>query len=61
MYSLNNLYCCVDIKDMDRHMYYRISKHLSIISQWYKQNKYSKTSVKWPLKNRQNKDLNDKW
>ena len=24
-------------------------------------NKYSKTCVKWPLKNRQNKDLNDKW
>ena len=23
--------------------------------------KYSKTCVKWPLKNRQNKDLNDKW
>ena len=22
---------------------------------------YSKTCVKWPLKNRQNKDLNDKW
>ena len=22
---------------------------------------YSKTGVKWPLKNRQNKDLNDKW
>ena len=23
--------------------------------------KYSKTCVKWPLKNRQNKYLNDKW
>ena len=23
--------------------------------------KYSKTCVKWPLKKRQNKDLNDKW
>ena len=22
---------------------------------------YSKTCVKWPLKNRQNKDLNDEW
>ena len=22
---------------------------------------YSKTCVKWPLKNRQNKGLNDKW
>ena len=22
---------------------------------------YSKICVKWPLKNRQNKDLNDKW
>ena len=25
------------------------------------ENKYSKTCVKWPLQNRQNKDLNDKW
>ena len=23
--------------------------------------KYSKACVKWPIKNRQNKDLNDKW
>ena len=23
--------------------------------------KYSETCIKWPLKNRQNKDLNDKW
>ena len=22
---------------------------------------YSKTCLKWPLKNRQNRDLNDKW
>ena len=31
-------------------------------SQGQAQNKfYSKTCVKWPLKIRQNKDLNDKW
>ena len=24
-------------------------------------NQYSKTCINWPLKNRQNKDLDDKW
>ena len=27
----------------------------------FQKNKYSKTCLKRPLKNRQNKDLNDKW
>ena len=32
------------------------------VEPWWAQPKtYSKTCVKWPLKNRQNKDLNDKW
>ena len=36
---------------------YSISVHVNIVMIW----NYSKTCVKPPLKNRQNKELNDKW
>ena len=32
-----------------------------VYSYTYENTKYSKTGLKQPLKNRQNKDLNDKW
>ena len=33
----------------------------TIVNRIKMENKYSNACVKWPLKNRQNKDLNDKW
>ena len=36
-------------------------KSIQNIMQFEDHNMYSKTCVKWPLQNRQNTDLNDKW